>query len=510
MSEKRRIVVNTLANGIAQFASMLAALVFMPFLVKTFGTVNYGLFLLVSSISGYSGILDLGVGTSVVKMTAESAARGDHRRTGQIVSSAVAFFIGVGIITALIMLVLGLNAGSLFKISADGARLLRNLFLVAALWALWSWPSGVAGTVLAGFQRYTQSSLVSLATVLGTAGVTVAVIVTHQGPLALVLGTYAVTFATSLVQIGLAKRALGPTKLSARLVSIDSFRTIFGFAWAVLVIQVCSVIVYQQTDRVVLGVFVGAAAVALYEAAGKFQGLVAQLTTFSVSAVMPMASHLHAQGRQESLHQLFLRGTKYSLMLLSPVVVVLMVVARPLLLNWLGPTFAAQALAAQILISHQLLTSGTAVGHSMILGTGLLPKRVPYIVFVAALNLALSLLLVQRMGIMGVVLGTAIPYFIDYPFHMRFILRGLDLSPTRWLRETVLPTYPLLVVPGLAAWALVNTKLSSSLLGVAAIGVVSVLLYWVSVYAVALQPSERTEVQGMLTALASKVGLNRA
>ena len=92
--------------------------------------------------------------------------------------------------------------------------------------------------------------------------------------------------------------------------------------------------------------------------------------------------------------------------------VVLIVVARPLLQSWLGAAFAAQALAAQILISHQVLTSGTAVGDSIIVGLGKLPKRLPYVIGLAVANLALSLLLVRPLGIMGVVLGTAIAYLL--------------------------------------------------------------------------------------------------
>lgn len=500
MSEKRRIVVNTLANGTAQFASMLSALIFMPFLIKGFGTVDYGLYLLVSSISGYSGLLDLGVGASVVKMTAESSARGDARETGRIVSSAVAFFTLVGIVSALVMLALGANAGSWFRVTSDGARLLTNLFLVAAVWSLWSWPSGTAGAVLAGFQRYTQSAMVALATVLGNVAVTIAVLMTGQGPLALIVGNYAVSLLTGLVQLWLARRALGGTPLSFRLVDRSSFKSIFSFAWAVFVIQICTVILYQQTDRLILGIFIGAAAVALYEAAGKFQGLVSQLTTFTVSAVMPMASQLGAEGRQESLRQLFLRGTKYSLMLLSPVVIVLVVVAKPLLNEWLGPAFAAQSVAAQLLISHQLLTGGTAVGDSMIIGLGQLPKRVPYVVVVALLNLSISLLLVQRLGILGVVIGTTVPWLIDFPFHMRVILRALDVTPGRWVKETVLPTYPLLLLPAGISALLVGTTLGDSILGVGMIGIVSVAAYWLAVYALAFQPHEREDVRAGIRA----------
>jgi O-antigen/teichoic acid export membrane protein len=509
MSEKRRIVTNTLANGVAQFAAMATALVTMPFLIRGFGTTNYGLYLLALSISSYATILDLGVGASVVKMTAETTATGDRDRAGRVVSSAVAFYLVVGLVGAAILATLAFNTGAAFKVTADGARLLRNLFIASALWQMWAWPASTGGAVLAGHQRYTQTSMVAVATVAGNIAVTVAVLLTHQGPLVLLVGNFGVSFCTQIVQIVLAKRALGDTPLSPRLVDVATFRSIFGFAWAVFVLQVCTIIVYQQTDRLVLGVFVGAVAIALYEAAGKFQGLIAQLTTFAVSAVMPMATHLGAQGRQESLRQLFLRGTKYSLMLLNPVVIVLIIVARPLLLSWLGPLFAAQAISAQLLISHQVLTSGTAVGDSMITGLGLLPRRVPYAVGVALLNLTISIILVQRLGILGVVLGTMIPYFIDYPFHMRLLLRGLDVPLGRWLKETVLPTYPLLLLPALVSWALLMTPLQGSLLGIAAIGICGVGSYWLAVYALGFQPSERAEVRGALAAGWARV-TNRA
>jgi O-antigen/teichoic acid export membrane protein len=84
MSEKRRIVVNTLFNGIAQFAAVLSALVFMPLLIKGFGATDYGLYLLASSAFAYASLLDLGVGASLTKMTAEAAARNDRERLGRL------------------------------------------------------------------------------------------------------------------------------------------------------------------------------------------------------------------------------------------------------------------------------------------------------------------------------------------------------------------------------------------------------------------------------------------
>lgn len=501
MNEKQRIVVNTVANGVAQFAGMLTALVFMPFLIRGFGATNYGLYLITSSIAGYASLLDLGVGSSVVKLTAEALASNDRRKLSETVSTALVFYVLIGIAAAGIMVILALNAQHLFRVTPDGARLLRGLLLVASAWSLISWPAVTFNAVLQGHQRYTQTSAIALAGVLGNVAVTVGVLVSHQGPFALLVGTYSVSLLMAVAQYVLARRALGSeSPVTLRHANLRSFRSVFSLAWAVFVLQVSGVIVYQQTDRMVLAVAIGAAAVALYEAAGKFQGLISQLTAFTVSAVLPLASQLDSEGRQESLRQLFLRGTKYSLMLLTPVVIVLIVVARPLLLTWLGATFAAQALAAQVLISHQLLTSGVAVGDSMILGRGKLSKRVPYAVTVAALNLAISVILVQRLGIMGVVLGTTIPWLLDYPFHMRLILKSLDVPLSRWLKQTVLPVYPLLLLPALLSWWLISTPLRDSLLGIAFVGIASVGVYWIAVYLFGFEPHEREDVRGGIRA----------
>ncbi len=69
----------------------------------------------------------------------------------------------------------------------------------------------------------------------------------------------------------------------------------------IFVLQACTMVIYQQTDRVVIGVFVGASAITLYEAAGKMQVLVTQLVQFATSAVMPFAFQLESEGRRSSL-----------------------------------------------------------------------------------------------------------------------------------------------------------------------------------------------------------------
>lgn len=505
MSDKRRILVNTLAKGGAQFAALIAAVVSMPFLVRAFGLQDYGLYLLVLSMSGYATLLDLGVGASLVKMVAEKSVVGDRGGIGALASSALAFYAAVGVVSAAAFILMGLSAGSLFRVDAEGARLLRNLLYAAAAGQLLRWPAATAVYVLGGYQRYTATARVELGVTLGFVASIVLVLTTHRGPLALMIAGESMVVLGAMAKVVLAREQLRGVRVSPFRAEGQVLRSIFMFSWAIFAIDISSVILYQQTDRLVLGIFVGTAAVTLYEAAGKFQALASQLTIFATSTVLPMASHLDAQGRKDSLQTLFLRGSKYTAALIAPIVVTVAVLAKPLILAWLGPLFVEQALAAQILVLPQILVALGPVGDRILTGQGKLPKRLPYVMSMAVGNLGLSLLLVGRLGILGVVLGTSIPYLVDFPFHIRLLLRQTGVGFDRWFRGVILPVYPLLLLPMAISMLAVRTMLTSGLLGPALAGMLSVGSYWLAFLFFGLTPKERSEVRAVWLALRKRL-----
>ncbi len=487
-----------MASGIAQFAAMAASLVFMPLLVRHFGLQAFGLYMLATTISGYTWVLDFGVGATIQKRVAELEAKGDRRAIGELVSSAFFVYVLVGLLSAATLLVIALLSGTIFKLTPQGALLFRNLLLIASAQSLLAWPLSIGQHVLAGLQRQTLVARTSLLVTLATIAAIAITLIAGQGPLVMYVATTLAILSGAVFNTAVSRRLLKGVPTGAKLITPTILRSIVAFSWPVFVSQLVGMIVYQQTDRLVLMVFVGAAAVGLYEAVGKFQGLVIQLASMTSSAVMPMASSLDAKQHDVGIRTLFLRGSKLSLILIAPAVLALIIFARPLLLRWLGPTYLTVALAAQVMVSHQLLTAGTGVGDSIVVGRGLLKKRLPYLIGIAIGNLALSVALVRPLGILGVVLGTTIPYYIEYPLHVRFLLKELDVPLGRWLREVVLPVYPLLIVPTVVGIGLAQTRFMGNLIGVAVCMVVTVVVYWLAVFAFSLSGIEREEVRALM------------
>ncbi len=473
----------------------------MPLLIRDFGLPNYGVFLLASSVSVYLTLFDFGVSPTVTKYAAEHKARGESGELGRLVSNAVAYYTAMGIVVAALLLLFSQYGIWIFKLGPVDAALARLLFVISAAVALLAWPLSVGTSLLAGLQRYDLSARVGSWMVLGNVIVTAAVVYAREGPAVLLAALGAVSVAGAAAACALAYRELGAVRLSSRLVNRKTLGVIFGFSWVLFVIGIATLAGDQQTDRLVLGVFSGAAAVGIYEAVAKLNGLVALLAGLPTAALMPAASQLDAEAKLDTLRELYLRGTKYTAAFVLPITVGLIVLARPLLLSWLGPRFAANSISAQVFLLVWLVFPNLAVAFTIFVGTGRLRFLLAFTSVHAVLNLVLSVLLVRPLGVLGVVLGTVITEFVMFPVGMWYTLKVVEVGPAEYARRVVLPTYPLLLVTALFAWGFVAAGLANTLVGVAVAGLASVGAYWLVVFFLGLTGAERADLQSLATSV---------
>ena len=175
----------------------------------------------------------------------------------------------------------------------------------------------------------------------------------------------------------------------------------------------------------------------------------------------------------------------------------IVVLARPLLATWLGPSFVAAATPTMLLVGIQVVLASATVGHTIVVGTGKLKGRLPWILAETVGNVVLSILLVQRIGIMGVVLGTVIMSAIDYPLHLRYLVKHVGLRYSDFLREVILPVYPLLALPIAIGIGAQLVGITATLLGTACTLLIGVAVYWVAFWFVGLGRDERSGLLGV-------------
>ncbi len=485
-SQTRRILRNTAANGSVQLATMVSTFVLLPLLIRSFGPSQFGVMILAASLAGYAVLLDLGVGATLVRMVAERTALTDDAGVANAIFSAASIYASVGLLVALAMVALALLGGAIFSVNASELELLRTLLLIGAIQQLWYWPTVAARDALSGLQRYDLVSTVALGVVCADVAGSIYVIVTGAGPVTLVLIRFASLVVASLVNICLLWRLL-PSAARRIHASMADARAILRSGSSVFVLQIAQVMSRQQTDKLVLGIFVGPAAVTLYEIASKLNSLVTTLASLAVSATLPVAAQLHAAERHETIRALFLRGTKLIATMASPLTAVLIAIAAPFIAVWMGPGYGGAVPVAQVLLLSQAFLPLYQLGDQIMIGKDRFSAWVPGGLTLAVLNVALSVLLVQSFGLIGVAVGTLVAVWLEFPWYARVFSRVIDLPIRTWLRSTAWPAYPLLALPATIAWIGGRSELGGSIVGLAIVAVAAATTYWAAMWLTGLQ-----------------------
>ncbi|HEY7546997.1 MAG TPA: oligosaccharide flippase family protein, partial [Blastocatellia bacterium] len=255
----RNLSMDYLALGV----DLLIGVVMLPFNVAHLGQSTYGLWVLAASITMYFSMLDLGYGVAQVKFAAEYRARRDSAGLNQIVSTLFLLFAVIGLLAFIIGAMLAFNLERFFNVTPEQASTGREVLLIISAYVALGFPASVFGGVVNGFQRHYLNGFVSIATSLVVAAVNVAVLAAGYGLVELVAATTTIRLISYIGYAMTAYRAYPGLKIRLSNVRLARIREVTGFSAFILLIDLANKLNYS-TDTLVIGAFMGTAAIAIW------------------------------------------------------------------------------------------------------------------------------------------------------------------------------------------------------------------------------------------------------
>ena len=97
-------VSNLLAGTLTKYLFLVVTIVIgiflMPFTVRHLGKEDYGLWMLVASMTAYFQLLDLGYGNGLVRQVTQADARGDEEAMNDALSTFMIVYSGIGLVAS--------------------------------------------------------------------------------------------------------------------------------------------------------------------------------------------------------------------------------------------------------------------------------------------------------------------------------------------------------------------------------------------------------------------------
>ncbi|HEY6329785.1 MAG TPA: oligosaccharide flippase family protein [Blastocatellia bacterium] len=399
---------NFMFRYLALAVEVVLGVFLLPFNVKHLGTSAYGLLALTASVTAYFSMLDLGYGLAQEKYAAHYRALKDPHSINSVVSTLFFVFTAIGALTFAITVVIAFNLSHFFNLTPGQGVEARRVLLVMGAFVALNFPFSVFGGIVNGFLRNYMNGVVAIVTSVAAAIVNVLVLWRGLGLLDLVIAVYLVRGLSLWFYRRNAYRVFPALRIRPQYFQRGRLRTLTSFSIFMLVLDLANKINYS-TDAVVIGAFMTASAVAVWTVGQRLIETVQKLTNQLNGSLFPVVVDSATSGRDLRLQRILIQGTRLSLAMVIPLGVILSVVAKPLVDAWVGPQFEGSVRVIQILAVVVIIRVGNATATTLLKGMERHKLLAALNTLMSLLNLALSIALVHKYGLIGVAVGTLIP-----------------------------------------------------------------------------------------------------
>ncbi len=437
----RRVALDTATSYLRYGVVIVVQLALIPYLVDRLGDDGYGLWTLTFSVLGFLSLVDFGFATSVVRFTAEARGSGDVDRRNRLLSTVLAVYLVLACVAALVVGGLSPFYADLFGIpEASRQAALPLLWVLAARSIAVSLPFGMFRSILFGNGRIGWVNAVQAGGSVLYAVASVAALECGGGLIGLAWANVAAFAVENLAYMAVAYGTMPDLRISLR--RFD--RTMLGAAaWisaAQFVVTVSS-LVLLRTDPIIVNAFLPLSAVALYGVALKVAENALMLIKQGVNVLGPLAAEWSGAGRQDDVRRLLVGGARLALAPAAGMAVAAAALGREALSSWIGPDYGEGALVLSILMASVALLVPQMVASGVFSMTGH-HRLTAWAAFLSmTVNVVASLLLVWRIGLPGVALGTLVATaLVDVGVVLALVRHAYGVGFGEYLREVFLPS----------------------------------------------------------------------
>jgi O-antigen/teichoic acid export membrane protein len=432
---KKKIWSNSISNYLRLGLRLFLGMYLFRLMFSQLPLEEFGFWALLWSFFGYGILMDFGFGLAAQKKVAELSATGEWEKLSRMLSSIFYFYM----IGAVLIIVVGLTCSDWFvgmmqlSATADRAEFARILRIFICYIGL-SLPFGLSIEILYGQQRIAlANNLQSLGDIVKFILVMLALHY-NWGLKMIFIISIGCSFVPTMIGGWLGLRSLPGVKILPRYCSWELARETMRFSLFAYVGTITG-LVMGQTDRLVLGVLLSVASVAIYQVGCKVADLFGQFTAQLPETLSPAAAHLHATDDGEALRRLMTEGARAQVTIATPMYLICAFWMEGFLyLLTKGKAFNGEAYwVGQVLLLWIYTTIIThSVPKKVFMMTGHERRLTIFSTFEALANLILSVTLVlifKAQGftypILGVAIGSLIPsvvigWFFLWPWASRY------------------------------------------------------------------------------------------
>jgi len=451
--EKTQILKNVGSSWSALAINVVVGILISPIIVHRLGDTAFGIWVLIFSITGYYGMFDLGIRSSIVRYVSKYTATNETEKLARHVNTSLFTYTVIGSLAMIVTVALAASIDRIFRVPPAMQTQARWLMLMAGGSVALGFPLGVFGGILDGLQRFYLTNWTGILSTLLRAALIVYVLHLGYGLLTVAGITVGMPVLTSTLR-GVVVFRLLRLPIGLKYVDRETFKQMAHYSATTTIVIVAAQLRFR-TDELVVGSMISATAVTFFAIGVRPVDYAQQLVASLAQIFVPMSSQSEAVGAMDRLRKTYVAGNRACALTIFPLAAALLILGKSVIEVWMGSKYVAASypVMAVMIVPITLFFMQGASGR-ILMGMGKHRDFAIVILMEGVANLILSIVLVRPYGIVGDAMGTAIPMLLTtlwfMPRHMR---KQLGVPVRTLIREAYI--LPLLLATPLVAALLI-------------------------------------------------------
>lgn len=403
---------------------MIVSLISVPLTLSYLGPEKYGIWITLSTLLAWFSLADLGLSNSLLPILSGELGKNKINEARDIVSTSLIGLTIISLVAAVLMMVIWkfINWNQLFN--ANNTSELNSSIAAGSLIVLASLPLSISNKIYIACQKgvigniwFGASSLATLFAILlvvNTEGDLFWLVVAFSGSQLLI---------TLISAIWLFSKVVPELRPQPRF-SLTSFKTIYGQGLFFFISQISTLLIFQ-TDNLIIAHFLGSEKVTPYSVTWRLFFYIIMVFQISSPYLWASISDANSKGDFQWIKNNFNKTLLYTLLIGAPILLFVSLNYEFIISSWAGSAAIPNAMLVYLVASFTLVTIILIPIVNVFAGMGKIKIYSSYTFITAITNIILSIILVNRIGINGVILATLISMilFTLLPtiFHLRKI-----------------------------------------------------------------------------------------
>ena len=388
--------------------NMCVGVIYTPYMLRTLGQVEYGLYSLAASVIAYLTILDLGFGNAIIRYTSKFKAEGRTREQHEMFGMFLVLYSLLGLVALGVGVGLTLNADAIFGDAMQGAEVstMRTMLILMSVNLALTLPLSLFGSIITAYENFVFQRVVSIIRILlnplvmtlllamGYKAVTMVVVTTVFNLVTLLINLY-YCYTKLHIKILFAR----PRWSFLREVSIYSM-------WIFLGVVMDKI--YGNTGQFILGIYRDVKQVALYSVSIQLKDMFYLFSTAITGLFLPRLTQMVTRGASnEEISELFTKTGRIQYLVISTIMVGFTLLGKPFITLWAGADYTQAYLPTLLLFGASIIPLIQNMGIIVLQAQNRLKFRSLLYLAISLLSIVVAIPLAIKHGGIGCAVATS-------------------------------------------------------------------------------------------------------